>query len=64
MLIKAATGALVRDPVTKLPLPNEGGDEDPVEVSDTDLFWARMLRDGDVVPCKRTAKPSKKDEQA
>lgn len=51
MLIKAAAGALVRDPFTKLALPTVGGDDDPVEASDTDLHWARLLTDGDIVLC-------------
>lgn len=45
MHVKPAPGLLVRDPVTKLPMPPEGADIDP-----NDLTWARRLRDGDVVP--------------
>lgn len=45
MFIRPAPGLLVRDPVTKALLPEAGA-----EVSDSDLYWHRRLRDGDVVP--------------
>ncbi|WP_374572528.1 DUF2635 domain-containing protein [Phenylobacterium sp.] len=44
MLVKPAPGLLVRDPRTLQLIPAEG-----VEVSPTDLYWSRALRDGDVV---------------
>jgi hypothetical protein len=39
----AIPGAMVRDPVTKMPLPADGA-----EVQENS-FWIRRLRDGDVV---------------
>jgi hypothetical protein len=64
--VKASAGALVRDPHTKQPFPHLGGDEDPVPVDDTDLHWARLLDQGDLVrtdtaPARRSAR---KDEEA
>jgi hypothetical protein len=44
MFVKPAEGVKVRDPRSKRHIP-EGG----VEVADTDIYWARRLRDGDVV---------------
>lgn len=44
MRVKPAPGMTVRDPRTMAVLPEEGR-----EVSDDDLFWARRIRDGDVV---------------
>jgi hypothetical protein len=44
MLVKPAPGLKVRDPVKKDFLPETGR-----TVSDTDLYWNRRLRDGDVV---------------
>lgn len=44
MLVKPAPGLKVRDPVKKDYLPETGR-----TVSDTDLYWNRRLRDGDVV---------------
>jgi Protein of unknown function (DUF2635) len=35
----------VRDPITRALVPPEGR-----EVNENDLYWARRLRDGDVVP--------------
>lgn len=43
MFIKATPGSLVRDPFTRIELPSEGA-----EVSDTDLYWHRLLNDGSV----------------
>lgn len=44
MKVRPATaGAVIRDPHTKRPLPDDGG-----RVPDT-TFWRRRLRDGDVV---------------
>jgi len=39
-------GLVVRDPVSKQVMPTEG-----MPVSDTDLHYARLLRDGDIVKC-------------
>lgn len=50
MHVIPAPGRLVRDPITKLPMPPEGADVDP-----DDLHWARRLRDGDVVPAEKPA---------
>lgn len=44
MLIKPAPGLRIRDPRSRLHIPEAG-----VEVSDTDTYWARRLVDGDVV---------------
>ena len=43
MWVKPAPGRTVRDPVSKVKLPDEGR-----EVRDGDLFWVRRIRDGDV----------------
>ena len=43
MYVKPKPGALVRDPVTRTPLPS-GGAEVP-----EDQYWMRRLADGDVV---------------
>ena len=51
MLVKPAPGLVMRDPVTRQFVP-EGG----LEVSPDDLYWARALRDGDVVDAT-AAKP-------
>jgi hypothetical protein len=44
MFVKPAPGVKVRDPVSKTHLPESGR-----EVPDTDPFWHRRLRSGDVV---------------
>jgi hypothetical protein len=44
MFVKPAPGLKVRHPVTRTFLPDEG-----IEVADGDLFWTRVLNDGDVV---------------
>jgi len=44
MYIKPAAGLRVIDPVRKQFMPAEG-----MEVDDHDFYWARRLRDGDVV---------------
>lgn len=44
MFIKPAAGVKVRDPASKLHIPETG-----VEVPDHDTFWTRRLLDGDVV---------------
>lgn len=55
MLVKPAAGLKVRDPVKKDFLPETGR-----TVSDTDLYWNRRLRDGDVVlVTPETAAPAK-----
>lgn len=43
MLVKPATGLLIRDPATRLIVPKEGQ-----EVDQHDPFWSRAIRDGDV----------------
>lgn len=48
--VKAAAGALVRHPHTQQPLPQFPSDDDPVEVDETNIHWARLLRDGDIIP--------------
>lgn len=44
MFVKPAPGLKVRDPQSMQHIPEAG-----LEVADTDPFWARRLRDGDVV---------------
>lgn len=55
--VKAAVGALVRHPHTRAALPHIDGPEDPVIVDENEIYWARLLRDGDVVRAKAPAKP-------
>jgi hypothetical protein len=55
MFIKPAPGIKVRDPNSKLHIPETG-----VEVSATDTYWARRLADGDVVEVKAAVSPIKK----
>lgn len=52
MYVKPAPGLRVIDPVRKQFMPDDGQ-----EISDTDLYWARRLRDGDVVRIKALASP-------
>lgn len=55
MRVMPKPGFVVRDPVTRAPLPPEGRD-----VPDTD-YWQRRLRDGDVVMADANAV---RDEEA
>ncbi|WP_250865665.1 DUF2635 domain-containing protein [Caballeronia sp. INSB1] len=55
MIVKPAPGLLVRHPVTKQLLPDEG-----IEVPDGDIFWTRVLNDGDVVLADNAALPAPK----
>lgn len=45
MKVKPAPGLLVRDPISRRPLPPEGAD-----VPDDSTYWVRRLLDGDVLP--------------
>lgn len=45
MRVKPATGLSIRHPQSKELL----GDGDEIEVPDNDLFWAKLLDQGDVV---------------
>ena len=54
MKIKPAPGRKVRDPATGRELTG------PLEVPDTDGFWLRRLRDGDVHTCALAAPETKK----
>lgn len=59
MLVKPREGVKVRDPVSKLHIPEAG-----IEVPNTDTYWARRLADGDVVevkPAAKTASPKGKE---
>lgn len=47
MLIRPAPGIKVRHPKTHQHIPADG-----IEVSDADPYWARRLRDGDVILVK------------
>ncbi|WP_250489980.1 DUF2635 domain-containing protein [Caballeronia sp. INML2] len=55
MIVKPAPGLKVRHPVTKQLLPDEG-----TEVPDGDIFWTRVLNDGDVVLADNAALPAPK----
>jgi len=50
MFVKPAPGVKVRDPHSRLHIPETG-----LEVPDTDIYWARRLADGDVVEVKPAA---------
>jgi hypothetical protein len=50
MLVKPAPGMKVRDPRSRLVVPELG-----LEVSASDSYWARRLADGDVVEVKPEA---------
>lgn len=54
MKVKPAEGRAVRDPRSYALLPPEGR-----EVNERDTFWARRLRDGDVVPVDEPDPPAK-----
>jgi len=49
MFVKPKAGLLVRNPVTREPLPAEGA-----EVPDND-YWQRRLLDGDIAPVQPAA---------
>lgn len=53
MFIKPAPGLVVRDPVSRLPLPESGR-----EVPDTDTYWYRRIADGDVVISEPPSAPA------
>lgn len=54
MRIVSVPGRLVRDPATRRPV-----DADGLVVDPTDLYWARLLADGDVedAPDLKTEEP-------
>jgi hypothetical protein len=52
MRVLPVEGRVVRDPKTKMPLPPEGR-----EVPDTDMFWVRRVRDGDVTVADDAPQP-------
>ncbi len=52
MFVKPAAGRLVRDPITRVPLPDAGA-EKPAS-----SFWLRRLRDGDVVEATPPTPPA------
>lgn len=56
MLVKPAPGISLRDPETKLPVPETG-----LEVPDHSPLWNRMLADGDVVrvPAAASKEPAR-----
>lgn len=45
MLVRPAPGCTVRDPVTRVTLPEAGAD-----VPGNDSFWLRRVLQGDVIP--------------
>lgn len=53
MFVKPAPGLKIRDPRSRLHIPELG-----VEVSEVDTYWARRLADGDVVEAKPTSAPA------
>ena len=55
-VLKPAEGRLVRDPVTKQPLPPEGKE---VEMSS---YWTRRVASGEVVEVQPEKKKSKSEE--
>jgi hypothetical protein len=60
MRVIPAPGLQVRDPATLQRVPDEGIDIDP-----TDLIWARLLADKDVVPVNtKTASGGKPSKEA
>jgi hypothetical protein len=50
MFVKPAHGRIVRDPVSKLAISVDGHN-----VNETEMYWARRLRDGDIVEAKLPA---------
>lgn len=61
MIVKPAPGMQVRDPRSRLHIPEIG-----VEVSAADTYWARRLADGDVVevkPAPATKAPAAKAKE-
>jgi hypothetical protein len=59
MRIKAAPGLKVRHPENKQLLPDEG-----IDVPDDDIFWTKVLNDGDVVIVPVKAVSAKDCEKA
>ncbi|MDR6850389.1 DUF2635 domain-containing protein [Sphingomonas sp. BE137] len=55
MKIVSVPGRLVRDPATQRSVDSDGIDIDP-----TDLNWARLLADGDVVEAPADTPPAPK----
>jgi hypothetical protein len=56
MFCKPAPGRLVRDPLTKIAMPEAGAN-----VPDDGGYWSRRLRDGDIVlaePVQPAATPA------
>jgi hypothetical protein len=65
MRVTPAPGRAVRDPRSMMLLPAEGRD-----VSDSDPFWVRRVRDGDVIveepppPDEQHAGPSSEEQES
>lgn len=53
--VKAAVGALVRHPHTRQALPQIDGEDEPVLVDENEVYWARLIRDEDVIPVVESA---------
>ena len=53
MRVKPAPGLSVRNPETKLLLPEEG-----IDVPDDSILWTKILNDGDVVLVTGKAAPA------
>lgn len=61
MLIKPAPGKTIRNPASRLLVPETG-----LEVAEHDTFWIRRLADGDVVevkPAPATKAPAPKAKE-
>ena len=54
MRIVSVPGRLVRDPATRRVV-----DTDPITINPTDVYWARLLADGDVVEAPSDGAKSK-----
>jgi len=54
MRIVSAPDRLVRDPATRRVV-----DTDPITINPTDVYWARLLADGDVVEAPANSVKSK-----
>jgi hypothetical protein len=59
MRVKPAPGLSVRNPETKLLLPEEG-----IDVPDDSILWTKILNDGDVVLVTGKTVPAKEGDKA
>jgi hypothetical protein len=61
MFIKPTPGLVVRDPVTRAPLPADGREVDPNENGG---HWLRELRDGSVFVAEPPPEPGQESHEA